>query len=84
MTEAQKTITLDRLDKCHKAIFQVATFIDRDLLYSSNGNPIPTPQDDQLENLDRKWISTKDLKQLHDFWNKRKQETDMWDNFTLP
>jgi hypothetical protein len=80
MSEEEKKITLDKLDECYRAIARTASFLGAVLLYEYPLGGIPTPQYDNLKNLDKAMISKADMHKLRMFWKERFQEVDDWDN----
>jgi hypothetical protein len=59
LSEEEKSLTIERLEKSQKIIFQVASFICGQLLWQSNIGGLPVPQYNHLENLDKKWANQK-------------------------
>ncbi len=84
MSEKEKKITLDKLDECYRAIARTASFLGAVLLYEYPLGGIPTPQYDNLKNLDKAMISKADMHKLRMFWKERFQEVDDWDNNLWP
>jgi hypothetical protein len=80
LTENQKRITLESLDKCYKAIIRVASFIGVVVLYEHGLGGVPVPQFDHLKSLDKPMVSKDDIPILGKFWNDRVKEVDSWDN----
>jgi len=80
LSEEQKGITLGKLDDCYKALYQVANHITATLLYSGTHGALPVPQYDHLENLDKKWIATNNMGQMHQVWENRAKEIESWEN----
>jgi len=78
LTENQKKVTLDKLDQCYKAIIRVSSFIGAIVLYEHELGRVPTPQYNHLENIEKPMVSQDDLKNLHNYWNKRVEEVIHW------
>jgi len=70
---------LDKLDTCYRAIVRVASFLGAVFLYEHSVGGVPTPQYDQLKNLDVPMVAENDMAQLYAFWGKRCREVDNWD-----
>lgn len=80
LTENQKILTLERLETCHKIIYQVASFISGPLLWESNLGGLPVPQYDHLVNLEKSWVSPKNLKIAHQKWDEFAKKVSSWDS----
>lgn len=78
LTAQQENLTLDLLNKCCRAIFLVADFITLLLNKTHCLSPIPTPQYNHLENLDKRWATSTRLRELHENWLERSREVKSW------
>jgi hypothetical protein len=74
LDDAQLGVTLDQISLCHKTIIQVANFIYGAILGEGDIGTMPTPQHNQFEDLDKPWVQSKDLSELHEFWNLHTRE----------
>jgi len=83
LSDDEKGITLERLETCHKIIYQVASFISGQILWESNLGGLPTPQYDHMKHLDKKWTTTKNLEKARKKWNEYKKEVSKWDSTPL-
>lgn len=83
LTENQKTLTLERLKTCHKIIYQVASFITGELLWESSLGGLPVPQDDHLANLEKSWVSPRNLEKARKKWDEYAKEIPKWDLASL-
>jgi len=83
LSDEAKGITLERLEICHKIIYQVASFISGQLLWESNIGGLPVPQYDHFENLDKKWTTPKKLEKARKKWDEYKKEVSKWDSTSL-
>ncbi|MDP3786739.1 MAG: hypothetical protein Q8R05_04215 [Candidatus Omnitrophota bacterium] len=83
LLDEEKGLTLERLETCHKIIYQVASFISGSLLWESNLGGLPVPQDDHLNNLDKSWVSTKNLEIARKKWDEFTKEVSSWDAISL-
>jgi hypothetical protein len=83
LSEVEKGLTLDRLESCHKTIYQVASFISGPLLWESNIGGLPVPQYDHLKYLDRKWATSNNLVKAHEKWNEYEKRVSKWDSNPL-
>jgi hypothetical protein len=83
LSNEEKGITLERLETCHKIIYQVASFISGQLLWESNLGGLPVPQYDHLKNLDKRWTTPQKLEKAHKKWDEYKKEVSKWDSTSL-
>ena len=72
-------MTLDRLHRAQKAIYEVASFIYGPLLWEGGYGAVPTPQYDQLENLDKPWIQLGQSMSAHKFWKQHLSVIQAWE-----
>jgi hypothetical protein len=79
----QRAITLDRLKAHHKTIYQIASFISRQLLYQSDLGGLPVPQNDHLANLDKSWATAENLNTARRVWKEYAKEVSEWDSASL-
>ncbi|HOO50826.1 MAG TPA: hypothetical protein PLK94_06000 [Alphaproteobacteria bacterium] len=80
LSEEEKGLTLDRLESCHKTIYQVASFISVHLLWESNIGGVPVPQYDHLKYLDKKWATSNNLIKAHEKWKEYEKAVCRWDS----
>lgn len=78
LTDEQVGVTLERILQCHKALYQVAAFINGPLLSEGSMEPIPVPQFNHLENLDKAWIPPDGARRAHEFWNRNEDVIKQW------
>ena len=78
LTENQKKVTLNKLDQCYKTIIRVSSFIGVIVLYEHELGRVPTPQYNHLENIEKPMVSQDDLENLHNYWHKRVNEVNLW------
>lgn len=83
LSNEEKGITFERLETCHKIIYQVASFISGQLLWESNLGGLPVPQYNHLENLDKRWTTPKKLEKARKKWGEYKKEVSKWDSTSL-
>jgi hypothetical protein len=83
LSEEEIGLTLDRLESCHKTIYQVASFISGHLLWESNIGGLPIPQYDHLKYLDKKWTTSSNLVKAHEKWNEYEKEVSKWNSSPL-
>lgn len=83
LTDEEKGLTIERLETCHKIIYQVASFILGSLLWESNLGGLPVPQYDHLKNLDKSWVSQKNLEKARGKWDEFAKEVSKWDSVSL-
>lgn len=74
----EAAFTLERLEKCQRAIFLVTNFVAGTLLWGNNIGGFPIAQFDQFDQLDGPWCSTPDLPELHKLWNAYATSIDGW------
>lgn len=83
LSEEEKGLTLDRLEACHKVIYQVANFISMSLLWESNLGGLPVPQYDHLKSLDRQWTTSDNLVKAREKWNEYEKKVSKWHSTEL-
>ena len=83
LTEEEKKITLDKLDDCYRAIVRVGSFLGAVFLYEHSFGDVPTPQYDQLKNIDLPMVAKGDMEKIYTFWNERCREVGNWDKNLL-
>jgi hypothetical protein len=83
LTENQKAITVERLETSRRIIYQVASFILGPLLWESNLGGLRVPQYDHLENLEKSWVSSKNLARAYQKWDEVAKEVSNWDKSSL-
>ncbi len=71
-------IPLKRLWEAHEAMFKVAHFVGIHLLGDSIAQPLPFPQFDQFEHMDRPLIETEKMAKLSETWRQYEDETEQW------
>ena len=77
LSEGETYTTLNKLHEAHKSIFQVAVFINNNILGAASfATNVPIPQDDHLVNLDKKWVQTAKLDFAHKIWD---AEVALWE-----
>lgn len=79
LTPEETAITLDRLDTCHRAIYQTAAFIYGPLLWEGSYGAVPVPQYDHLENLDKRWIAPGERDKAREFWDTNLDLVEAWE-----
>jgi len=79
----ERSLTLERIESCHKIIYKVASFINGQLLWGSNIGGVPVPQYDHLKGLDMKWASKENLKKAQEKWQEVTEEVEKWDTESL-
>ena len=84
LTDRQKRITLNKLDETYKAIIKCGSFLGAVVLYEHSLGGIPVPQYNQLKNLDKPTIRTKDISKLAAYWKDREKEVNSWDHDIWP
>ena len=83
LSDSEKSITLERLETCHKIIYQVASFISGPLLWESNLGGLSVPQYDHLKNLDKNWVSPRNLEKAREKWDEFANEVSNWDSISF-
>jgi len=78
LSERERNVTLNRLDKCQKRICQVASYISGPLLYIGGGFSVPIAQFDRFEFLDKPWVHENDIASLSQFWKYREETVEQW------
>ncbi len=80
LNSRERTVTLNKISACHRAIVRIATYISNDLLYFGQSDLIPITQFDLLKNLDKGLVTSRNLKQLNNFWDCRAREVEKYVN----
>ncbi len=83
LADEEKAITLERLEICHKIIYQVASFISGPLLWESGLGGLPVPQFDHLTNLEKSWVSSKNLEKAYEKWDELTKQVSKWNPNSL-
>ncbi|MFH1777145.1 MAG: hypothetical protein ABH952_06290 [Candidatus Omnitrophota bacterium] len=83
LTKTQKGISIDRLENCWKAIYQTASFIYGSLLFEGSYFPLPTPQFDHLENLNKQWVDSKNINVVYKYWDQHSKSINDWTQESL-
>ncbi len=83
LTEAQTGVTLDCLRLCHRAIRQVAAFINGPILGDDFYVAVPRPQYDHLEHLEKGWIAKDGSGLAHEHWNRNLKAIQKWEAESL-
>ena len=83
LSEEEKNLTLNRLESCHKIIYQVASFVSGQLLWESSLGGLPVPQYDHLKHLDKSWTTSKNLVKAHEKWNEYEKKVQKWESAKL-
>lgn len=78
LTDEQVGVTLERILQCHKALYQVAAFINGPLLFEGSMEPIPVPQFNHLENLDKAWIPQDGARRVCEYWERNEGVIKQW------
>ncbi len=66
----QLNITRGHIEDAHKAISEVAGFVETVLLWGGSGSYMATPQFNQFENMDVPLVSSENIGRLADEWDK--------------
>jgi hypothetical protein len=80
LSDSQKVLTLERLQVCHKVIYQVASFILARLLWESTPGGVPVPQHDHLANLNESWATKASLQKARSKWEEFVDDVIKWDS----
>ena len=71
-------ITLDQIASAQRSLIVANHKIRRDILWDGAGNPVPTPQFDQFSHLDRTFVQTENVHELHRWWNRHAADRAAW------
>ncbi|MBS7544024.1 hypothetical protein [Ancylobacter oerskovii] len=71
-------VSLNELERCHRAICQVTSVILSTILYDSSYGFFPVPQFDALEHLERPLIETDDMGALVALWDSNIARVGSW------
>jgi hypothetical protein len=77
-TDDQKTITLNKLAKCLRAIVVAANEVSRSILGDGSSWAVPQPQFDPVENFDKGWVAEGALEEAHGLWEKHMAAIAQW------
>ncbi len=83
LNNGQDKITLDKLETSIKIIYQVASYICGLLLWETTPSGIPVPQFNHLENLDKSWVSTKNIEKARKKWHEVYENVSEWNSSSL-
>lgn len=83
LQDDEKAITLERLEACHKIIYQVTSFISGPLLWESGLGGLPVPQYDHLKNIEKRWVNPKNMGKVREKWDAFEKEVAVWDSVSL-
>ena len=83
LIDEEQGLTLERLETCHKIIYQVASFVSGKILWESNLGGLPVLQYDHLKNLDKSWGSRKNMDKARIKWDEVDREVSKWDSISL-
>jgi hypothetical protein len=78
LTDEQKNLTLGRLKRSIILVYQVTSFLSSYLLFGPNLGGVPTPQYNHLENLDKRWVSPKNIGKARKIWDEVVEEVSHW------
>lgn len=72
-------MTLDEISRAHYILIGVFQALSANILYQSwLGTAVPTPLHAQFDYMDKPMVSTSELPQLDEFWQKHSGERDAW------
>ncbi len=77
-TDVQKTITLNKLAKCLRAIVVAANQVSRSILRDGSSWTVPQPQFDPVENFDKGWVAEGALEEARGLWEKHMAAIAQW------
>jgi hypothetical protein len=72
-------ITRDSLKQAHKRIYEVTDFIAVYILGDSFSRPLPIPQYNLFNYIDRPLIESKEIPKLEQAWKEYEKETRSWE-----
>ncbi|HEX9790584.1 MAG TPA: hypothetical protein VGA60_07970 [Kiloniellales bacterium] len=78
INEKERSVTLDRIEKCQRIICRVASYINGPLLYIGSPGLIPIPQYDHLEYLEKGWLDPTNIGAIAQYWKKREMKVEKW------
>jgi len=79
LQDKEKAITIEGLEECYKTLYQVASFVSGSLLWESSLGGPPIPQFDYLKNIDKRWVSPKNVEKAREKWRIFEKEVSKWD-----
>jgi len=76
-------LTLKKIIKCQRILYEISNCLSAQFLFGPTmASPLPTPQYDHLENIDKPWVDIDGKARLHDHWNRLSRRYDVW-NYNL-
>ena len=79
LTHEQIGVTLKQLRLCQKAIFETARFLHGPLLWVGESTALPIPTYNQLENLDKRWVSQDGNEAAETAWKIHSDILEKWE-----
>lgn len=76
----ERAITLERLEGCYKTLYQIASFMSGALLWESSLGGLPVPQFDHLKDIEKRWVSPKNIGKAREAWRVFEKEVSEWDS----
>jgi hypothetical protein len=70
--------TLNEITNCHKALYQVANYIDSRLLWHATTYPPLDPSLNPFDQLDAPWLMKGDIEHLSKFWQTHSAAIEAW------
>jgi hypothetical protein len=78
LSDKERSVTMNRIEACQRIICRVAAYIHGPILYIGESGLIPTPQYDQLEHLEKRWVDLGNTEALARYWDKRAEKVEKW------
>jgi hypothetical protein len=78
LNDKERSVTLDRIEACHRIICRVAAYIHGPILYIGQRGLIPTPQFNHLEHLEKGWLDPANFDVITRYWDTRTKEVEKW------
>lgn len=76
----EEAMTLERLEACYRTLYCVASFISGSLLWDSSLGGLPVPQFDHLKDIEKRWVSPRNVGKARETWRAFEEKVSGWDS----
>lgn len=81
--EKNRTVCLEKIWKCHRVIFEVASDLSKMILRENLHWGIPHEMPNTFAHLDQPWVETDQIQRLKRVWKEHQAEVETWRGGTL-
>jgi len=78
LSDEDRSLSLARIEECHKAICGVASFVSIHLLRRPHLLDLAIPQSDLFAYIEKPWVRQQDISHLQEYWHRIGRETHEW------